>query len=75
MLIGYEMGITTSYPTTVGGIIIICFITNAQRNNSKWATKIGKKMRTPTIFIVHGIWAHIPLALNQSKLRTAIYHS
>ena len=48
-----------------------CFIKNTQRNTSKSATIIVKKMRTPTTFVVHGI-QYMPillLSLNQWKFR------
>ena len=44
-------------------------IKNIQRSTSKSATIIAKKTRTPNILEVNGIWAHIPLPINQSKFR------
>ena len=35
---------------------------------------IVKKMHKPNILVVYGIWAHIPLHVNQSKFRIHIDH-
>lgn len=68
---GYEMvaQVRYHYPISNKREWNNCFIKNKHPNNFIiWALQLLSLTCIPIIFVVHGIWAHLPWPVNQSKL-------
>ncbi len=54
------------YPTSASGIIVLL---KHPKNCKFWAPQLFSLTRIGCHIVVNGIWAHIPLSVNQPKLR------